>query len=245
MPEGPSIVILKEAIQAFKGKKVLEADGYGKALDFGRLHGTKITDIKTFGKHLLICFPDFTIRVHLQMFGSYRINNDKENRNPKLRMTFTNDQTLSFYAGSIVMIDEPLDDVYDWSADVMNKKFSAKKVLEKIALKPKMLVADALMDQTIFSGVGNIIKNEVLFRIKVHPKSKVGKMLPAKLKEMIKEAVRYSFQFLEQKKAETLSKHWKVYTRSTCPRDGHKIKKEYLGKASRRTFYCTKCQKLY
>lgn len=245
MPEGPSIVILKEAIESFKGKKVLEADGYGKALDFGRLHGTKITNIKTFGKHLLICFPNFTIRVHLQMFGSYRINDDKENRNPKLRMRFAHDQTLSFYAGSIVMIDEPLDEVYDWSGDVMNKKFSVKKALDKMAAKPKMIATDALMDQTIFAGVGNIIKNEVLFRIKVHPKSKVGKMPEAKLKEMIRESIRYSFEFLEQKQAQTLSKHWKVYTRTKCPRDGHKIKKEYLGKASRRTYYCTACQKMY
>ena len=99
MPEGPSIVILKDAIQPFKGKKILEADGYGKKLDFGRLHGTKITDIKTFGKHLLICFKDFTIRVHLLMFGSYRINDDKKDKNPKLRLHFTNDQTLSFLCG--------------------------------------------------------------------------------------------------------------------------------------------------
>lgn len=42
MPEGPSIVVLKEAIDSFRGKKILEADGYGKGIDYGRLHGTKI-----------------------------------------------------------------------------------------------------------------------------------------------------------------------------------------------------------
>ena len=245
MPEGPSIVILKEAIQSFRGKKILEADGYGKALDFGRLLGTKLTDVKTFGKHLLLCFPNFTIRVHLQMFGSYRINNDKKNRNPKLRLHFANDQTLSFYAGSISMFDEPINEVYDWSADVMNKKFSAAKAKQKLAKKPKMIAADALLDQTIFAGVGNIIKNEVLFRVKVHPKSKVGKIPAVKLNAMIKQSTKYSFEFLEQKKDDTLDEHWKVYTKPKCPRDGNKIKKEYLGKASRRTYYCTKCQVLY
>lgn len=245
MPEGPSIVILKQAIQSFRGKKILEADGYGKALDFGRLHGTKLTDVKTFGKHLLLCFPDFTIRVHLQMFGSYRINNDKKDRNPKLRLTFADQQTLSFYAGSIVMIDEPLNDVYDWSVDVMNKKFSPQKVRKKLAEHPKMIAADALMDQSIFAGVGNIIKNEVLWRVKVHPKSKVGNIPPAKITAIIKQAVIYSFQFLMQRKEDTLEKHWKVYTKKKCPRDGTTIKKEYLGKASRRTFYCPKCQERY
>lgn len=245
MPEGPSIVILKETIYSFKGKKVLEADGYGKALDFGRLHGTKLTDIKTFGKHLLLCFPDFTIRVHLLMFGSYRINSDKKDRNPKIRFTFSDNQTLSFYAGSVVMIDGPLDDIYDWSADVMNKKFSPAKAKKKLAALPEMIVSDALLDQTIFAGVGNIIKNEVLFRVKVHPKSKVGNMPAAKINAMIKQAVHYSFEFLEQRKDGTLKKHWKAYAQKKCPRDGSNLKKEYLGKASRRTFYCTACQERY
>lgn len=245
MPEGPSIVILKEAIQSFRGKKILEADGYGKALDFGRLHGTRLTDIKTFGKHLLLCFPEFTVRVHLLMFGSYRINNDKADRNPKLRLTFSDQQTLSFYAGSVVMIERPLDEIYDWSADVMNKKFSPAKVKKKLAAIPKTIAADALLDQTIFAGVGNIIKNEVLFRIKVHPKSKIGNIPPAKINSMIKEAVKYSFQFLEWKKEGTLKKHWLVHTKTKCPRDGNKLKKQYLGKTARRTFYCTKCQELY
>ena len=31
------------------------------------------------------------------------------------------------------------------------------------------MVCDALLDQTVFAGVGNIIKNEVLFRTGVHP----------------------------------------------------------------------------
>ncbi|HMV11190.1 MAG TPA: DNA-formamidopyrimidine glycosylase family protein [Cyclobacteriaceae bacterium] len=245
MPEGPSIVILKEAINSFRGKKILEADGYGKDLAYGRLHGTKIKDIKTFGKHLLICFPDFTIRVHLLMFGSYRINNDKKDRNPKLRLHFSDGQTLSFYAGSIVMIDEPLDDLYDWSADVMNPNFSAGKALKKLNAHPKTIVSDALLDQTIFAGSGNIIKNEVLFRVKVHPKSKVGKIPATFLRKMIRETVRYSFQFLEWKKAGTLRKHWEVYTKQVCPRDGHKIKKQYLGKGKRRSFFCPDCQLLY
>jgi endonuclease-8 len=46
MPEGPSIIILKEAIQSFKGKKVLKAEGYAK-IDFSLFSNKKITDIKT------------------------------------------------------------------------------------------------------------------------------------------------------------------------------------------------------
>ena len=36
--------------------------------------------------------------------------------------------------------------------------------------------ADALLDQDVFAGAGNIIKNEVLHRIRVHPESPVGRL---------------------------------------------------------------------
>ena len=57
----------------------------------------------------------------------------------------------------------------------------AKKKLKEI---PDTLVADALLDQNIFAGVGNIIKNEVLWRIKVHPKTKLGDLPTKKLNEL-------------------------------------------------------------
>jgi endonuclease-8 len=93
--------------------------------------------------------------------------------------------------------------------------------------------------------VGNIIKNEVLFRTKIHPLSKVGELPPAKLKELTGETVNYAFDFLEWKKAFVLKKHWLAYNKKVCPRDHTPIHKEPLGKGKRQTFYCPKCQKLY
>lgn len=37
-----------------------------------------------------------------------------------------------------------------------------------------MVACDALLNQDLFAGSGNIIKNEVLFRIGVHPWSTLG-----------------------------------------------------------------------
>jgi len=78
-------------------------------------------------------------------------------------------------------------------ADVMNDKWDPRKARIKLKELPDMLVCDALLNQEIFAGVGNIIKNEVLFRIRVHPESKVGALPSRKLGEMIKEARNYSF----------------------------------------------------
>lgn len=242
MPEGPSIVIAKEAMMPFKGKKIISATGNSK-IDIERLNGKKIIDFKSWGKHLLLCFDGFTIRIHFLMFGTYYINSTK-NSSPRLSLQFKQGE-INFYTCAIKMIEEPLDEVYDWSGDVLNDAWDPKSARKKLKANPDMMVTDALLDQTIFSGVGNIIKNEVLYRIKVHPKNRVGDLPPKKLTEMINEARNYSFDFLQWKKEFTLKKHWLAHTKKTCARDGSKIIKEYLGTTQRRTFFCNTCQVLY
>jgi endonuclease-8 len=243
MPEGPSIVILKEEVQPlFTGEKIIDVEGNSK-LDIRQLKGKTVTEFKSWGKHFLICFSDITVRIHFMLFGSYMINEGK-NAKPRLSLKFR-DGELNFYACSVKFIEERPDSVYDWSADVMSDTWDPKKAKAKLKKHPEMLVCDALLNQDIFSGVGNIIKNEVLFRIKVHPESKIGAIPPKKLDELIREARVYSFQFLDWKKAYVLKKHWLAHTKKTCPRDNIPLIKKHLGKTHRRSFFCEKCQKLY
>lgn len=242
MPEGPSIVILKEAVQQFKGKKITAVSGNTTQPKELLLNET-ITDFKSWGKHFLICFKTFTVRIHFMLFGSYRINEQKDSP-ARLHLQFKKGE-LNFYTCSIKFINEPLDELYDWSVDVMSEQWNPRAARAKLLAKPEMLVCDALLNQDIFAGVGNIIKNEVLFRIRVHPLSKTGQLPAAKLTALVKEAKGYSFEFLEWKKAFVLKKHWLAHTKKICPRDHVPFHKEYLGKTNRRTFYCDVCQVLY
>lgn len=243
MPEGPSLVILREEVQLFKGKKIELVSGNSKQ-DIQRLQGQKIVDIKTWGKHFLIVFKNFTVRIHFMLFGSYSINKKKEDRSPRLSLEFKKGE-MNFYACSVKFIEEPLDETYDWKADVLSDEWDPKAARKKVKAIPEALVTDLLLDQNIFAGVGNIIKNEVLYRIKVHPESKAGALPPRKLTEMINEARNYSFDFLKWKREYVLRKHWLVHKKGICARDGAKILKEYLGKTNRRTFFCPVCQVKY
>jgi endonuclease-8 len=141
MPEGPSIVILKEAVQAFKGKKVTDVNGSTRKFDASRLKGKKITDFKSWGKHFLICVPRFTVRVHFLLFGSYRINEQKD-AIPRLHLQFSRGE-LNFYACALDLIEAPLNEVYDWTADVMNEHWDADQALNKLKANPKMLACAA------------------------------------------------------------------------------------------------------
>ncbi len=242
MPEGPSLVILKEEVQSFKGKKVQAVSGNSKQ-DIQRIAGQKILDFKTWGKHFLIEFKNFSVRIHFMLFGSYRVNEQRDCP-PRLSLQFKNGE-INFYSCSVRFIEEPLDDIYDWSADVLSDEWNPKAAKKKLQAIPDALVTDVLLDQNIFAGVGNIIKNEVLYRIKVHPESTVGSLPTKQLNALIKEARKYSFDFLEWKKQYILRKHWLAHKKTVCARDGSKIIKKHLGKTNRRTFYCEACQVLY
>jgi endonuclease-8 len=243
MPEGPSIVILKEAVVSFKGKKILDAFGNTKKIDLKNLVGKTVVDFKSWGKHFLICFKDFTIRIHFLMFGSYAIN-ERKDREPRLSLRFKNGE-LNFYTCSLKLITENLDDIYEWNADVMNEVWDPSKAKKKLKDNKDQLICDVLLNQAIFAGVGNIIKNEVLYRIKVHPASKVGNLPRKKINELVNEAVNYSFDFLKWKKEFILKKQWLVYNKKECAKCKSHIIREHMGKTNRRTFYCPHCQKIY
>ena len=242
MPEGPSIVILKDAAAKFSGRIVRDVAGDSRQ-DLARMAGKRVVALRSWGKHFLIEFRGFSLRVHMLMFGSYCIDSAKS-KPPRMALAFDNG-SLVFYASSVRYVEGDLDDTYDWRVDVMNPAWDPKLARRKLKARPEQLVCDALLDQDTFAGVGNIIKNEVLFRIGVHPASPVGALPPRKLTQLIDEARQYSFDFLEWKRHYVLRKHWKIHTRRTCPTCGGPVTKEYLGTTRRRTFFCVRCQTFY
>lgn len=244
MPEGPSLVILREETTRFVGKEIALAHGNTKTVDLPSLEGQPIVSLRSWGKHFIIELPHAALRVHFMLFGSYRIDERKESP-PRMALTFTDGSELNFYACSVKQIDPDLDAAYDWDADIMSPTWDPRKARKKLRDKPELLACDALLDQTIFAGVGNIIKNEVLFRIRLHPLSVIGALPAAKLRQLVEQARQYSFDFLEWKKQFVLKKHWLAHTKSICPRCDIPFKKGHTGLSRRRSFYCERCQKKY
>ena len=238
MPEGPSLIIIKENISQFIGCKIIAASGYA-AINYSLLEQKKIIDIQTWGKHLFICLKDINIEIHLRMFGSYLINNRKPKIIAKLSLQFAKEE-LNFYVVDVKLINDI--SIYDKEVDVMSEEWNEAKAIKKLKEYPKVKICDALLDQQIFAGVGNIIKNEVLWRVKLHPETIVENITPAQLKKLMKEVVVYPFEFLKYRKEGTLAKHWNAYNQKTCSRCNNKIIKSYLGKGKRASFFCVYCQ---
>src|SRR3954465_12896628 len=181
MPEGPSIVILREEAAKFTGKPVRAVSGNSRQA-IQRMQGQRVRAICSWGKHFLLKFDGFSMRVHFMLFGRSSIDEERVGRDgkvaaPRVSLAFDNG-VLNLYACSVKFIEGDLDDVYDWSGDVMADAWDPKQARRKLKAAPQTLAADALLDQNIFAGVGNIIKNEVLWRIRMHPESTIAALPP-------------------------------------------------------------------
>jgi endonuclease VIII len=240
--EGPSLLIIKEDLKPLKGKRITSARGLAK-IDYTKLTGQKIKSIKTFGKHLLIEIGNFNIRIHFLMFGSYRIN-ERRDREAKLSLNAGGIE-VNFYSCAITFLEDDLDSIYDWTADVLSDAWSTGKARNKLKKNSSSTIGDLLLDQTIFAGVGNIIRNEVLYRALTHPDSTINAIPPRKLTEIINEARLYSFDFLRWKKAFVLKKNWLIYKKKKCKLCKGIVVKRYTGTTKRRCFICENCQVLY
>ena len=120
MPEGPSLLIVKENISPFIGKKIIAADGNAKQVAFNKLTGKKILDIRTWGKQLFIVVKDVTVRIHFLMFGSYSVDEQtRPDRSVRLHLTFKKGE-IFFYTCAVKELEGDLDTLYDWEADVLS-----------------------------------------------------------------------------------------------------------------------------
>lgn len=241
MPEGPSILHLKQQLLPFKGKVVKNAGGYGD-MPADWLTGKKLLDIKTWGKHLLLVFNNGTVRIHLGLFGEVLIN-ERKKVNRSFFLEFAKGE-IDGYVVKAVKLGKPLDEIYDWRTDILSPQFDKawiKTLLKKQAAKT---IDDVLMDQQIFTGVGNKIRNEALYRAAIHPLSIVGKIPAAKITRLINEVVNYARIFYKQLQKDGLNNFFQVYQQKFAA-DGSDVTMKVLPKTKRKIFFSEHRQKLY
>jgi endonuclease VIII len=242
--EGPSLVILREELQRFVGEKVLKVAGNTKQPK-EKLQKNVLTDIRTWGKNLFLFFESgqsqLTLKIHFLMWGSYRIDDPKTERRPRLQLKFKTG-TLYIYTSSIRFDGEEYWAQVDPRVDLMSAEWDRSFVVKEMKKKKSALLCDLFLDQSIFAGSGNIVKNEVLFNLRKHPSTPLGD-IPQKHWTQVADAVRdYCWNFYKWKKKFELRKHWQVYRQTQCPVCHSKIVRENTGKFARKSFYCPHCQ---
>lgn len=240
--EGPSLVILKEELKPFVGKKVLRVSGNTREPK-ETLRGLSLKRVHIWGKVLFLEFskgkgaPSVWTRTHFMMFGSYRIDDPKPDRVPRLKLEFPNG-VFETYACSFRFTDRDAFAALDRRVDMLAQQWDEGHVLRLLATKKEIFLCDLLLDQGIFAGSGNIVKNEVLFNLRRHPLTTLGEIRCADWPLVIRAVRNYCEHFYEWKKRFELRRHWQVYRKYRCPLCDGKLKREKLGCLERSTFYC-------
>ena len=247
--EGPSLYLAANQLKPFRGKTVLSVSGNTK-IEKERIVDKKVKSIFPWGKHLIIQFDTFALRTHFLLFGAFEaeVNNAtltgdyKRAYTPRLQLDFDNGNIKMFNCSVKFLETGNAKASYDFTVDIMSPKWDPDKAFDSIYAKPGAEIADILLDQEIFAGVGNIIKNEVLWRVRIHPATKVKEITPSELKELIAETRKFSLLFYKWRKVFLLRKHLDIYQKSICPRCGAKVKREKTGKRNRISHFCPVCQ---
>ncbi|KAM4693072.1 endonuclease 8-like 2 [Discoglossus pictus] len=191
------------------------------------------------------------LRFHFGLYGSVRANEfsrarqankkgDWKDPTPRLIIHFDAEGFLVFYNCRMTWCSSPFSEP---TRDILCPEFDKERALQAL-LAPRP-VCITLMDQTYFSGVGNIIKNEILYLSHVHPMSFGSLLPPEKLSILIDHAIHFTADWLRCKMARK-ALHYHIYMKEYCAK-GHQVIKESIGPVyglKRLTWYCPECQPL-
>ena len=273
MPEGDTIFRTAHTLhRALAGSVVTRFESAFPALnrvDQDRpLAGRTIESVSARGKHLLMAFSgDLVLHTHMRMNGSWHIYRPGERWQRSARDMRILIQTSGFVAvGFNVPIAEWLTgrdlarhaELNALGPDPLaSPHFDEAEVLRRMRMHERHTIADALVNQRIVAGIGNVLKSEILFIVGIDPFQTVGALTDDDLRRTIAESgTQLRANVLDR--SQTLSRGrgrrttrsmdpgaalW-VYGRGgrPCRKCGTPIQARKTGLDARLTYWCLRCQ---
>jgi len=239
--EGPSIHLLSEELQSFVHQKILALSGNAQ-FDKEHLVNQEIKDIYAFGKQLIIQLTTDALVTHFLMYGSYRINQERVGFAPRIALVTPHNTLFLYNCSTKTVPTDNLKQFLSLEFDILSPLWDIKKIVQAMRKHPNSTIDDVLLDQAIFAGVGNIIKNDVLFLCRVAPTTLVRTLSVKKLKEIAATARAFSQKFLEWRRQCMLKKNLFIYRKKLCPQCNSPIIRKKTGIKNRWSYICPVCQ---
>jgi len=231
--------------------------------------GRTVIDVRAVGKHLLIELSgDLVLRTHLRMHGAWHVYRPGEKwRRGRQHMRIVLGTTSSVAVGFDLPVAELLDsralarcsDLSRLGPDLLAEPFDAAEAAARLKQRPGMLVGDALLDQTVMAGIGNVFKSETLFVCRINPLVPVAELANQQLETLVRTARellarnarpaqrggRGPIWFRQTTRSLDPSARLWVYGRTgkPCRRCGTPIVSRLHGSGTRRSYWCPKCQR--
>ena len=243
MPEGDALHRAAVRLQPLVGERIQaespnprgEATGVARAVD-----GRVLERVEAVGKHLLLEFEGgVVLRSHLRMSGRWRVGprTDAVRGRPWLVLrgggweaTQWNGPVLSLERRSLRRL----------GPDLLADETDVALVVSRLRGEPRSrLVGEALVDQRVVAGIGNMWLAEALWAARVSPWSRLGGVTAEELVSALgwaRDAMRAAVRAPGGPRA--------VYRRAgrPCRRCGTAIASRGLGEANRTAYWCPRCQ---
>src|SRR5215470_8858777 len=239
MPEGDALHRAARKLQVLVGERVAVETPNPRAaaaVSAATLDGRRLESVEAVGKNLLLRFEGgLVLRSHLRMSGRWQVvERGAERRGtPWLVLTGAEQEAL-LWNGPVLELSargarrlgpDILAEPPDLPAMVTNlrREHSSREL------------GDALLDQRLVSGIGNVWKAESLWRAGLSPWLPLGEASDEELERALSEAAALMRASLEQRRPERA-----VYRRAgrPCPRCGGPIRSRGQGDANRTAYWC-------
>ena len=263
MPEGNTIHRLaREHARDFAGHLVRASSPQGRfAKEARRLDGRRFRGADAHGKHLFHLWEGgLVVHVHLGMAGEFtRFAGTPPEPRPTVRMRLSTPGVTADLIGppTCELIDEDTRAAIHarLGPDPLRRVADHGKVFEALRKRRDRAIGDALLDQRVISGVGNIYRIEALFLAGIHPLKRSGRISRDEwlaLWRLIRSLMRRGVTLrristvdpgeIPHPAAGRGSRDpFYVYQQEICRRCGSRIREVPL--SGRRMFFCPSCQR--
>ncbi len=252
MPEGDTIHRAARKIQAaLGGREIALADAPSPRSPIhsrsGELAGSTLELAEARGKHLLLHFSDDqVIHSHLGMNGRWFVRADGRLPYGKPWLLLASGGAVASQNGGkilrLVSASRARNDpaLLQLGPDPLRPGFNPEAATERLlAYEPSAAVGEALNDQSLIAGVGNVIRIEACFLPRINPWRKVGDLTEPEARAIVDATV-----WVMETSMKRGSRPKQIYGRSRqpCPRCGGRILTHGQGDDNRVTFWCESCQ---
>jgi len=250
--EGPVVHhYAKQLKKALQGKDVDVEFGVKKLKEHeASMKNIRVEKVEAHGKQFRIHFSDHRVLlVHLMMWGSWRIYPkgkawDRDRTRARV-MIHTESHDAVVFSAPVVRLLTPAElwEEPRWGnlgPDPLRADFSAREFFRRLDRQASREIGEALLDQQIIAGVGNILRIEILFGARIHPQRSIASLGQKEKAEMLRWILKLFGDWMKQMGRQ---KTWvRIYRRSgkPCPLCGTPI--GFFRQAGRITYACPNCQ---
>jgi endonuclease-8 len=246
MPEGDSLHRAARRLQVLTGQRVEVETPHPRASGKGlaeRLDGRTLEAVEAVGKNLLLRFEGgLVLRSHLRMTGRWRIEPRGARRAGKPWLVLRgDDHEAVLWNGPVLELAKDGGLTARLGPDILGEPPALDEMLERFRRQPgSRAIGDAVLDQRLVAGIGNLWKAEALWDVRVSPWRELRDVSDLELRAVLDAAHRLMRAGVEGTRP---LRH--VYRRAgrACHRCGTVIRSYPQGDDARTAYWCPGCQR--